>query len=127
MKTQYTMALTLIAGVAIGTAAIEALHAQAKAVYTCAEIQISDINGYMKEFAPVAQAALKTSGSQLLAAGPGTSIEGEPPKTRVTVRRYNSLEEAKAAYSSPQYKEARKMADKYGAKFRVFAVEALSQ
>jgi len=96
-------------------------------VYTCAEIQISDINGYMKEFAPIAQAALKTSGSQLLAAGPGTSIEGEPPKTRVTVRRYNSLEEAKAAYSSPQYKEARKMADKYGAKFRVFAVEAVSQ
>ena len=127
MKTQYTIALTLIAGVAIGTAAIEALHAQAKAVYTCAEIQISDINGYMEEFAPVAQAALKTSGSQLLAAGPGTSIEGEPPKTRVTVRRYNSLEEAKAAYSSPQYKEARKMADKYGAKFRVFAVEAVSQ
>jgi uncharacterized protein (DUF1330 family) len=48
-------------------------------------------------------------------------------ESRRTVRRYNSLEEAKAAYSSPQYKEARKMAHKYGAKFRVFAVEAVSQ
>ena len=57
--------LTLITGVAIGAVAIEALHAQAKAVYTCAEIQIADLGGYMKEFAPIAQAALKTSGSFL--------------------------------------------------------------
>lgn len=126
MKTQYTVALTLVSGIAIGAFAIEALHAQSKAVYTCAEIEISDMNAYMKEFAPIAQAALKTPGSQLLAAGPGTSIEGTPPKTRVTIRKYNSLEEAKAAYSSAEYKKARAIGDKY-AKFRVFAVEAVPQ
>jgi uncharacterized protein (DUF1330 family) len=83
----------------------------------------------MKEFSPKAQVALKsTAGSQFVAAGTPTKIEGEPPppSTRVTIRRYNSMEDAKAAYSSPEYMEARKIGDKY-ATFRVFAIEGVSQ
>jgi uncharacterized protein (DUF1330 family) len=91
-------------------------------------IQISDPEAYMKEFAPKAQAALKTAGSQFLAGGSPTMIDGDPapPNTRITVRRYNSIDEAKAAYGSAEYKEVRKIGDKY-ATFRVFAVEAVSQ
>jgi uncharacterized protein (DUF1330 family) len=128
MKSQYTVALTLITGVVIGAGAVEVLHAQSKPVYTVAMIQISDPEAYMKEFAPKAQAALKTAGSQFRAGGSPTMIEGEstPPNTRITVRRYNSMELAKAAYGSAEYQEARKIGDKY-AKFRVFAVEAVSQ
>ena len=130
MKIKYTLALTLVAGVAIGAVAVNVLHAQqGKPVYTVAEIQIKDSDAYMKEFAPKAQAALKKApASQFLAAGPATKIEGEPPppSTRITVRRYNSMEEAKAAYSSPEYLEARKIGDKY-ATIRVFAVEGFSQ
>jgi uncharacterized protein (DUF1330 family) len=128
MKSQYPVALTLVAGVAMGALAVEVLHAQSKAIYTVATIQISDPEAYMKEFAPKAQAALKTAGSQFLAGGPPTIIDGDPPSpnTRITVRRYNSIEEAKAAYGSAEYKEVRKIGDKY-AKFRVFAVEAVSQ
>jgi uncharacterized protein (DUF1330 family) len=128
MKSQYTLALTLVAGVAIGAAAVEVLHAQSKPIYTVAMIQISDPEAYMKEFAPKAQAALKTAGSQFLAGGSPTMIDGDPapPNTRITVRKYNSIEEAKAAYGSAEYKEVRKIGDKY-AKFRVFAVEAVSQ
>jgi hypothetical protein len=89
MKTQYTVTLTLLAGVAIGAMAVQGLHAQAtKPIYTVAEIDISNPDAYAKEFAPAAQAALKADGSQLLAAGPATSIEGEAPKSRVTVRVY---------------------------------------
>ena len=83
----------------------------------------------MKEFSPKAQAALKNvAGSQFVAAGTATKIEGEPPppSARVTIRRYNSMEDAKAAYSSPEYKEARKIGDKY-ATFRVFAIEGVQQ
>ena len=128
MKSPYTVALTLITGVAIGSVVVEVLHAQSKPIYTVAMIQISDPDEYMKEFAPKAQAALKTAGSQFLAGGSPTMIEGDPapPNTRITVRRYNSMEEAKAAYGSAEYKEVRKIGDKY-AKFRVFAVEAVSQ
>ena len=130
MQSKYTLALGLPAGVAVGPVAVEVLQDQQnKQVYTIAEIQIKDNDAYMKEFSPKAQAALKkTAGSQFLAAGPATKIEGEapPPSTRVTVRRYNSMEEAKAAYSSPEYLEARKIGDKY-ATFRVFAVEGVAQ
>jgi uncharacterized protein (DUF1330 family) len=128
MKSKYAVALTLITGVAIGAVAVEVLHAQSKPIYTVAMIQISDPDAYMKEFLPKAQAALKTAGSQFLAGGSPTMIDGDPapPNTRITVRRYNSIEEAKAAYGSPEYKEIRKIGDKY-AKFRVFAVEAVPQ
>jgi uncharacterized protein (DUF1330 family) len=83
----------------------------------------------MKEFAPKAQAALKNlAGSQFVAAGIAIKIEGEPPtpNTRVTIRRYSSMEDAKAAYTSPEFMEARKIGDKY-ATFRVFAIEGVAQ
>jgi len=132
MKSKYTLALAAVTGVTIGAVAVEVLHAQGKPpVYTIAQIQIKegDADVYMKEFAPKAQTALKNiAGSQFVAAGTTTKIEGEPPppSTRVTIRKYNSMEDAKAAYSSPEYKEARKIGDKY-ATFRVFAIEGVSQ
>src|SRR5262245_43813959 len=80
-----------------------------------------------KEFAPKAQAALKNAGGRFLAAGQKVmALEGEPSKTRVTIQVWDSLEKMQAAYDSVEYKEARKIGDKY-AKFRAFAVEGLSQ
>jgi uncharacterized protein (DUF1330 family) len=132
MKPKFTLAVALVTGVAIGAGAVEVLHAQGKPpVYTIAQIQIKegDQDAYMKEYAPKAQAALKSiAGSQFIASGTATKIEGEPPppSTRVTIRRYNSMEDAKAAFSSPEYMEARKIGDKY-ATFRVFAIEGVPQ
>ena len=74
MKTRYTVALSMLAGAALGGAAIQGLHAQAKPpVYTVSEIQITDLDAYLKEFAPVAQASIKAAGGKFLAGGPGTS------------------------------------------------------
>ena len=55
-----------------------------------------------------------------------TALEGDPPKMRVTIQVWDSMEKMKAAYESAEYKEARKIGDKY-AKFRAFAVEGLPQ
>ena len=128
MKTHYTVALAMLTGVGLGAIAVQGLHAQAKPpVYRIAEIAITDVDAYTKEFAPKAQAALKGAGGRFLAAGQKvTAIEGEPPKTRVTIQVWDSLEKMKAAYESTEYKEARKIGDKY-AKFRAFAVEGLPQ
>lgn len=49
-----------------------------------------------------------------------TAIEGDPPKTRVVIQVWDRLEKMQAAYNLPEYKEARKIGDKY-AKFRDFA------
>ena len=128
MKAQYSVPLAMIAGVGVGAVAVQTLHAQATApIYRIAEIQITNVDAYTKEFAPKAQAALKGAGGRFLAAGQNvTALEGEPPKTRVTIQVWESLEKMKAAYESAEYKEARKIGDKY-AKFRAFAVEGLLQ
>jgi hypothetical protein len=70
------------------------LHAQAKPpVYRISEIEITNVDAYTKEFAPKAQAALKSAGGRFLAAGQNvTALEGEPPKTRVTIQVWDSLE-----------------------------------
>jgi uncharacterized protein (DUF1330 family) len=62
----------------------------------------------------------------LLAAGMKIEgFEGQPPK-RVAIQQWASMEQAKAWYNSAEYKEARKIGEKY-AKFRVFSVEGLPQ
>jgi hypothetical protein len=49
MKTRYVVALSLLTGVAIGGAAIQGLHAQAKPpAYVVAEIAVSNQDGFVK-------------------------------------------------------------------------------
>ena len=128
MEARFSRLLTLLAGVGIGALAVQTLHAQTKPpIYRIAEIDVSNVDAYTKEFAPKAQAALKGAGGKFIAAGQKvTAIEGDPPKTRVTIQVWDSLEKMQAAYNSAEYKEARKIGDKY-AKFRAFAVEGLPQ
>jgi uncharacterized protein (DUF1330 family) len=128
MKTRYTVALAMLAGVGLGAAAVQGLHAQAKPlVYTVTEIDVTNIEAYSKEYSPLAQASIKNSGGKLLAAGQKvTALEGAPPSPRVAIQVWDSLEKAQAWRNSADYKEARKVGDKY-AKFRAFAVEGLPQ
>jgi uncharacterized protein (DUF1330 family) len=128
MKTRYTVALSMFAGAAIGAAAIQALHAQAKPpVYSVAEISVTNLDAYVKEYAPIAQAGIKNSGGKLLAAGQTvTSIEGAPPTNRVAIQQWESLEKLQAWRNSAEFKKAREVGDKY-AKFRTFVVEGLPQ
>src|SRR5436305_934121 len=60
MKTRYTVALSMVAGAALGGAAIQGLHAQAKPpVHYVAEIDVTNPDAYAKEYAPKAQALIK--------------------------------------------------------------------
>ena len=128
MKTRYVVALSLLTGVAIGGAAIQGLHAQAKPpAYVVAEIDVSNQDGFVKEFAPLAVKALATgSGYHAIARGGRTmSIEGAPPK-RIVINAFDNMDEAMKAYNSQAYKDARKIGDKYG-KFRIYAVEGVAK
>lgn len=124
MKTLYTAAFAMLTGAAIGALAVQGLHAQTKLpAYVVSEIEITDLDAYQKEYAPIVQALIKAAGGHLLAAGQNiVSFEGAPPKTRVSINQFDSMEAAQIWRNSAQYKEARKVGDKY-AKFRAFAVE----
>ena len=122
MKTRSSIALAVIAGFGVGALSIHTLHAQGKPpVYTIAEIDVRNNDAYLKEYAPKAQALIKEKGGKLLAAGNGTAFEGASAK-RVAIQQWESMEKAKAWHSSKEYKENRKVGDKY-AKFRIVAVE----
>jgi uncharacterized protein (DUF1330 family) len=134
MKTYYTVILAMLAGAAIGAAAVNGLHAQAKApLYVVSELDVTNPEAYGKEYAPKAQALIKASGGRFLAiggvagagAGKLTAFDGEAPK-RVTVQVWDSMEQYQAYRNLPAFKEARQIGDKY-AKFHTFAVDGVPQ
>ncbi len=128
MNTYAVAGMATLAGIALGAVGVQQLHAQSRPLaYVISEIEVTNPDAYGKEYVPLAQQALRESGQKVLAAGGKTvSLSGEPPKARIVVSVFESLEKAQAAYTSPAYMEARKIGDQYG-KLRIFAVEGVSQ
>ena len=128
MKSNYKVAVAMLAGVALGALAVQSLHAQAKPpLYSVAEIDVSNLDAYLKEYVPLAQAAIKAGGGRVLAAGQNiTPIEGTPPTSRVAISQWESMEQLNAYRKSAAFADARKIGDKY-AKFRSFAIEGVPQ
>ena len=117
----------MLAGFGLGAVAVQALHAQAKPpVYQVVEIDASNMDAYLKDYAPKAQAAIKAAGGKIIAAGKTTTIEGEPPKSRVVIQQWDSLEQAQAYRNSAAFKELLPIREKL-AKFRSFVVEGAPQ
>jgi uncharacterized protein (DUF1330 family) len=127
------IAIALLASMAIGGGVVEGLHAQAKPpVYFIGEIEVTNPEGYAKEYLPKARELITAHGGQLLAAGGAAgsgnqviAVDGEPPK-RVVLYRYPNVEAVHAWHDDPAYQQVRKIGEKY-AKYRTFAVEGLSQ
>src|SRR5881628_103188 len=128
MKTKYTAALAVVAGFGLGAVTVESLHAQAKPLaYYIAEVDVTNQQGYMKEYLPKVQATTKAASGRVLAAGGKVVVfEGAPPKPRVALQVWDSMEKLQAWRNSKEYKENRKIGDKY-ATFRSYAVEGVSQ
>ena len=127
MKTRYTVALSMLAGAAVGAFAIQGLYAQAKPpVYFVVENEISDVQGYLKEYAARARDMIKANGGRYLAAGDATTFVGEPPKSRVAIFVFDDLQQIQTWLNSPEYKDLRKVGEKY-AKFRNYAVPGVQQ
>src|SRR5258705_11694873 len=101
MKTHYSVTLAILAGFGLGAVAVEGLHAQAKPpVYQVVEIEPSNMEAYVKDYVPKAQAAIKSAGGKFLAAGgKSPTIEGGPPKGRL-VSQKSSKDEKTQPYAS---------------------------
>jgi len=127
MKTRTSIALAVIAGFGLGAVSIHTLYAQAKPpVFTVVENDVSDVDGYNKQYVPIAQKLLREKGAKILV---GTNnvvaFEGKSAK-RLAVHQWESMEKAKAWHDSKEYKENRKVGNKY-AKFRILAAEGVAQ
>ena len=127
MKSKTKVALALVVAFGLGGAVVEGLHAQAKAkpaVYVVTEIDVKNMDAYMKEYAPKAQALIKKSGGRLVAASSSPkSIEGKAPTPRVAIQLWKDMDQYMAYRNSAELKEVRAIGNKH-AQFRTFAVEA---
>ena len=127
MKNRYAMALASLVGIGLGAVGVQSLNAQAKPpVYMIALNDVTNPDGYKNEYLPPAQASLKAHGGVYIAAGPGTVIDGELPKGRVVILRWDSMEKLLAWRHSPEYEAARKIGENY-AKYNLVAVEGVKQ
>jgi uncharacterized protein (DUF1330 family) len=130
MSARCGFGLAMLTCVAPGALGSEALHGQARpAAYLIGQIDVSDPDGFAKEYLPKAREIIKAHGGHLIAAAgagagaPVVAVDGEAPKQRVVVYMYPSMEDLLAWRNDPAYVQVRSVGEKY-AKYHTFAVEA---
>ena len=124
MNMKFKIALAVLAGAALGAAAMQGLHAQAKPKgYLVTETEVID-PAAAAAHSPLAQAALKAAGGRTLipTTAKVVAIVGEPPK-RFGVSEWESLEKAAEYRTSAEWKALSPQRDKALKQIRSFAVE----
>ncbi len=129
MKARYATALA-VAAFGLGAIAVQTLHAQPKPpVYLVGEVDVTNLEGYSKEYSPKVRASVQAAGGRVIALGGGekdlTTLEGTPAK-RVFIQVWDSREQLQAWFNGADYKAAREVGDRY-ATFRHFVVNGVAQ
>jgi uncharacterized protein (DUF1330 family) len=121
MKTNYKVAIALVTGAAIGGAAIQGLHAQAKLkAYSIGEVEV--MGAMDPSYLPTVRKAIEAGHGHALRTlnGRVVTIEGSPPPKNVAIIEWDSLDDAVAFYKSkawidlaPQREKAQKTIRRY--------------
>jgi uncharacterized protein (DUF1330 family) len=124
MKAISKIALAMVGSFAFGAAAVQTLYAQAKPPgYAIIEVNVTDENGFTKEFLPLVVKDIQAAGGKyVIRGGNPVALQGTPPATRVAVLQFDSVEKVQAWWNSPSHRAAESVAAKY-ATTRAFAVE----
>jgi len=116
MKTRYTVALSMIVGAALGSAAIQGLHAQAKLkAYTVSELETIDAQA-QQTYLPAARKAIEAAhGRPLRHSGRKgfVHIEGAPAPKSAAIVEWDSLDDAVAFYKSKAWTDLAPQRDKH--------------
>jgi len=125
MNSKSKIMLAVVAGAALGAAAVQGLHAQAKPkAYIVTESEVLDAAA-LAAYVPQAQAAVRAAGGRpgVVATGKIVALVGEPPK-RFGVSEWENLEKAQAYYTSAERKALDPQRTKSQKIMRQFIVEA---
>jgi uncharacterized protein (DUF1330 family) len=127
MTVNYKMILTLLGGIALGGAAIQGLHAQAKppaiAVVEISEVTDPDAWKAVTQRPNASTATVKQDGRYITRTDKITALDGTAPK-RMVIIAFDSAEKAHAWYNSPGQKEVNAIRAK-ATKSRTFIVEGM--
>jgi uncharacterized protein (DUF1330 family) len=104
MKALYQWSLAVLAGAALGAVTVQGLRAQAQPpVYVVAEIDVTDPATY-QTYVERNRALVQSFGGRFLARGGKTeAIAGPPPRGRVAIYTFESMEKMQAWRDSAQY------------------------
>ena len=126
MRLRSALLMSLLSSLSVGIA-VHKIHAQAKPpVYMVAINEVSNQDGYSKQYLPLAQKSIKDHGGVYVAAGPGTIIDGTPPNGRVVILRWESMEALSGWRNSPEYVAARKIGESF-ARYNILSVNGIAQ
>jgi uncharacterized protein (DUF1330 family) len=125
MDSKLQIVLAVVAGAALGGAAVQGLHAQAKPkAYIVTELQLIDADAWKTFVQAVRAAQTQASGRNLRTAmGKVVAFVGDPPKN-VGMAEFDSLDQAVAWRNSPGWKELDPLRNKAIKITRQYAVEA---
>jgi uncharacterized protein (DUF1330 family) len=129
VNTRCGIGLIVLTCIAVGAFGSEVLHGQARPpAYLIGQIDVSDPDGYAREYLPKAREIIKAHGGKLVAAAGAAAtgsqvvaVDGKPPK-RVVIYEYPSIEALQAWRNDPAYVQVRAIGEKY-ATYHTFAVE----
>jgi uncharacterized protein (DUF1330 family) len=128
MHTKFKIAVALVAGTALGAAAMQGLHAQAKPkAYSVTETESLDAAA-QAAYTPLVRAAQQAAGARNFRTGGGrvVGIEGAPAPKRVAITEWESLEKAQAFFDSKVWKDLTPQREKAVKTIRRYVVEAVN-
>jgi uncharacterized protein (DUF1330 family) len=125
MNKRLTVIAALLAGFALGVAAVEGVRAQAKPpAYTIAEAEVTDPATYQKYIEGTTIGVPAAGGRFIVRGGKTFVVNGAPPK-RIAVIQWENLEKAQAFFESETYKQLIPIRDK-SSNFRAFVIEGVA-
>jgi uncharacterized protein (DUF1330 family) len=108
VRIQYAVALSLVAGIALGGVSVQGLHAQAKLkAYSIGEIIPIAGGTVSPAYLAAARKALADAGGRSMGTLKGRIFhaEGEPPPIAVAMTEWNSADDARAFFQSKAWKD----------------------
>ncbi|WP_460451997.1 DUF1330 domain-containing protein [Alsobacter sp. SYSU BS001988] len=126
MRTPYALALSLLAGVALGGLAVQGLHAQAKLkAYSIGEIVPIAGSTVSPAYLAAARKALADAHGRSMGTLKGRVLhaEGEAPPVSVAMTEWDSAEEAQAFFQSKAWKDLAPEGEKTAKTIRRYIVE----
>jgi uncharacterized protein (DUF1330 family) len=129
IETYFVAAAAAIFGAAVGVAAAAGRQTPGTPkAYIVTEVEVTgDAEAFQRDYAAHAAATVVPFGGRYLARGGRTvSLEGDPPKGRIVISAFDSIEQAQAWRNSPEYVKIAAVRLRE-AKSRQYIVEGVSE
>ena len=124
MHTKSKIVLAVVASAAVGAAATQGLHAQAKLkAYSVAEVEL--IGALPSDYLPTARKAIEAAHGRALRTFTGrvVSVEGAPAPKNVGIVEWDSVDDAVAFYKSKAWTDLAPQREKAQKTIRRYVVE----